>query len=366
MTTDNEQLNFIDPQEFSSDILHWFHHHQRDLPWRRTQDPYYIWISEVMLQQTQVDTVIPYYHRFITSFPKPVDLAYADEETVLKTWEGLGYYSRARNLQKGVREVVEQYGGKVPDNKKDILSIKGIGPYTAGAVLSIAYHQPEPAVDGNVMRVLSRVLLIDDDIAKARTRRTFENIIYQLIPEGDPSGFNQGLMEIGALVCKPRQPKCDICPISKHCLAYAEGAQAEYPVKKKKAPPRPLTFAVVILHDQDGRILIEKRPDQGLLANLWEFPMISLQPDQENPVKVIKEQFKECYGYTIKPKETKKVVNHIFSHIKWQLNVYEGDIIKSISNNGDKIRWVMPNELERFPFPVSHQKIIQWINDQPS
>ncbi|TCP24552.1 A/G-specific DNA-adenine glycosylase [Scopulibacillus darangshiensis] len=350
----------LDTRQLSSDIVQWFHDNKRDLPWRQSEDPYHIWISEVMLQQTQVDTVIPYYNTFVSRFPTLNDLAYADEETVLKTWEGLGYYSRARNLQKGVREVVETYGSKVPDNKKDILSIKGIGPYTAGAVLSIAYHQPEPAVDGNVMRVLSRVLLIDDDIAKARTRLLFENIIYDLIPETDPSGFNQGLMEIGALVCKPKQPKCDVCPIAAHCLANEEGAQLEYPVKKKKTPPKPLYFAVVVPQDQHQRVLIQKRPDKGLLANLWEFPMISVEPEQDNLDGIIECEMKNRYNIIVKPKDIETTVTHIFSHIKWHLNVYTADI-STVGEDGETYRWVKEAALDSFPFPVSHQKVMKYI-----
>ncbi|MFC7393956.1 A/G-specific adenine glycosylase [Scopulibacillus cellulosilyticus] len=358
MTIQQDLENFKINQ-FNKDLIQWFYQNKRDLPWRQTKNPYYIWISEVMLQQTQVDTVIPYYQRFITQYPTPEDLASAEEEAVLKTWEGLGYYSRARNLQKGVREVVEEYQGRVPNNKKDILSIKGIGPYTAGAVLSIAYDQAEPAVDGNVMRVLSRIFLIDDDITKQKTRRLFEEIIYNIISETDPSAFNQGLMEIGALICKPKQPKCDQCPIAKHCRAFDEGVQTEYPVKKKKTPPKPLFFAALVLRDKAGKFLIRKRPEQGLLANLWEFPMVPLESLQTDTNKAVQDYIKKNYDLSIQINNTEMSIQHTFTHLKWHLNLFTGMIDKTPVKEGGK--WVSLKELEKFPFPVSHQKIVDKI-----
>ena len=190
--------------KFCNALISWYNDEKRDLPWRQTSNPYYIWVSEVMLQQTRVDTVIPYYNRFITKYPTMNSLATADEDELLKMWEGLGYYSRARNLQAGVREVVEKYDSKVPENRKEISTLKGVGPYTAGAVLSIAFGIPEHAVDGNVMRVLSRLLLIEEDITIPRTKRIFEEVIMELIDHQDPSSFNQGLMELGATICTPR------------------------------------------------------------------------------------------------------------------------------------------------------------------
>ncbi len=219
--------------EFRKALITWYLEEKRDLPWRRTSNPYHIWVSEVMLQQTRVDTVIPYYERFIEKFPTLADLAYAKEEDVLKLWEGLGYYSRARNLQTGVKEVVEGYGSKIPDNRKEISKLKGVGPYTAGAVLSIAFGVPEHAVDGNVMRVLSRLLLIEEDIAIPRTKKIFEDVVMMLIDKEDPSSFNQGLMELGATICTPR-PRCLLCPVREFCTAFHEGKQEDLPVKSKQ------------------------------------------------------------------------------------------------------------------------------------
>lgn len=209
---------------FSTELLSWYERSKRDLPWRRHRDPYYIWVSEIMLQQTRVDTVIPYFQRFIERFPTIRDLAEAPEEEVLKCWEGLGYYSRARNLQAAAKQVMERHGGIVPDTKAEVSALKGVGPYTTGAILSIAFNRPEPAVDGNVMRVLSRYFLIEEDVAKAGTRTLMEELAAELIPEGRASDFNQALMELGALVCTPKSPQCLICPVMARCAGRLEGA----------------------------------------------------------------------------------------------------------------------------------------------
>jgi len=206
-------------QKVRNALVNWYLEEKRDLPWRKTNDPYKIWVSEVMLQQTKVETVIPYYERFIKKYPSLEALASAEEEELLKQWEGLGYYSRARNLQAGVREVVEAYNSQVPTSREEISKLKGVGPYTAGAVLSIAYGVPEHAVDGNVMRVLSRILLIEEDIAKPKTKKIFERAVMELIDKEDPSSFNQGLMELGAVICTPTKPKCLLCPVREYCTA---------------------------------------------------------------------------------------------------------------------------------------------------
>ncbi|HBI03581.1 MAG TPA: A/G-specific adenine glycosylase, partial [Paenibacillaceae bacterium] len=259
-------------KEFQRDLLTWFEQEKRSLPWRENKDPYRIWVSEIMLQQTRVDTVIPYYDRFMERFPTIKDLAEADLEDVYRVWEGLGYYSRAKNLHTAVREVKEQYGGVVPNTPEEIHKLKGIGPYTAGAILSIAYGLPEPAVDGNVMRVLSRVFLIQEDITKTKTRKVFEELVRKIISTGNPSNFNQALMELGALVCSPKSPQCLTCPVHTHCQAVKEGMQEALPVKKKSKKGKSVEMAVGLVRNQENQWLICKRPAEGLLANLWEFP----------------------------------------------------------------------------------------------
>ena len=266
MSNNNKKnIDKLDIKSFQDDLIGWFASEQRDLPWRKDQDPYKVWVSEIMLQQTRVDTVIPYFNTFLKYFPTIEALANADEEKVLKAWEGLGYYSRVRNLQSAVREVHEKYNGKVPDSPVEISSLKGVGPYTAGAILSIAYGKPEPAVDGNVMRVLSRILLIWDDIAKSSSRKVFEEAVRELISHENPSFFNQALMELGALICTPTSPSCLLCPVREHCQAFHEGVQKELPIKTKKKKQRSVQLAAGIFTNEKGMILIRKRPDTGLL-----------------------------------------------------------------------------------------------------
>ncbi|WP_438447754.1 A/G-specific adenine glycosylase [Gorillibacterium sp. sgz5001074] len=268
-------------KRFSEPLLEWYRSVRRDLPWRRSRDPYRIWVSEIMLQQTRVETVIPYFNRFMEWFPTVEALAYAPEERLLKAWEGLGYYSRARNLQAAAREVCEQYGGRVPDTKEGVSGLKGVGPYTAGAILSIAFNQPEPAVDGNVMRVLSRYLVLEEDIAKPSTRIGIEKLAQALIPEGTAGDFNQALMELGATICTPKAAHCLPCPVMEWCGARLEGRVDELPVKAKAKPPRTERRAVALVEgtgEHAGRVLVRQRPADGLLARLWELPHVQL-PD---------------------------------------------------------------------------------------
>jgi A/G-specific adenine glycosylase len=345
-------------EKFQDNLLTWYRENKRDLPWRKDQDPYKIWVSEIMLQQTRVDTVIPYFNSFIDKFPTIETLAYAEEESVLKAWEGLGYYSRARNLQAAVREVAESYGGKVPDSPKEISSLKGVGPYTAGAILSIAYGVPEPAVDGNVMRVLSRILYIWDDIAKPKTRKIFEGAVRALIAKDAASDFNQALMELGATICTPQSPACLLCPVQEHCRAFAEGVEKELPVKSKKKPPKPMAMAAAVLMNEEGKVLIHRRPSEGLLANLWEFPnheTLSQKKEQDEQLQTFLSE-----EYKVEAKIDEHIANfsHIFSHIKWNIAVYTGKLVKEI-NEQDDLRLVHPSELTTYPFPVSHQKIMK-------
>ncbi|GGD47232.1 A/G-specific adenine glycosylase [Paenibacillus nasutitermitis] len=262
---------------FSRELLGWYRENKRILPWRMNRDPYRIWVSEVMLQQTRVDTVIPYYERFMEKFPTAAALAEAPEEEVLKAWEGLGYYSRARNLQAGASEVLERHGGVVPDNKDAVSSLRGVGPYTAGAIMSIAFNRPEPAVDGNVMRVLSRFFCLEDDIAKPSTRVKIEKLAQSLIPEGAAGDFNQALMELGALVCTPKSPGCLTCPVMAHCEGRMAGKEHVLPIKTKAKPPRPETRLAALIvgsGEHAGKVLVRQRQSSGLLARMWELPHV--------------------------------------------------------------------------------------------
>lgn len=333
-------------------MINWFAAEKRDLPWRRTADPYQIWISEIMLQQTRVDTVIPYYKRFVEKFPILNDLAEADEQVLLKQWEGLGYYSRARNLQAGVKEVAENYGGIVPNNRKEISSLKGVGPYTAGAVLSIAYGIPEHAVDGNVMRVLSRILLIEEDIAKPKTRKIFEEAVTEIISHEDPSSFNQGLMELGALICTPTSPKCLLCPVREHCAAFHEGKQNKLPIKTKAKKTKLLQYAMVAIRNND-RLLMEQRPSTGLLANMWQFPMLETIADVL-PLE-IEEQLSESLQGVVDKVEKITSFKHVFSHLTWNVDgfIAESENIVVPAH----MKWVTAEELELLPIAGPVQKM---------
>lgn len=335
-------------KEFQKNLVEWFQKEKRDLPWRKTKDPYKIWVSEVMLQQTRVDTVIPYYENFLEKFPTVEDLAEAPEEFLLKQWEGLGYYSRVRNLQAGVREVVENYDAVVPKTREEISSLKGVGPYTAGAVLSIAYGVPEHAVDGNVMRVLSRVLLIEDDIALAKTKKVFEKAVMELIDVKQPSDFNQGLMELGALVCTPTSPKCLLCPVRDYCGAFAEGKTTELPIKTKKTKVKKLNYDVFVVENSEGKLLMEKRPESGLLASMWQFPMI-----EETKEYSAVADLAENYHLELEGQEELMTLKHVFSHIVWNLSSFH---LKGESNKG---QWFSLEEIAEIPLPVPMQKILQ-------
>lgn len=347
-------------QFFSQQLLEWYQQNKRDLPWRRNKDPYRIWVSEVMLQQTRVDTVIPYWHRFLDKFPTVQALAQAPEEDVLKAWEGLGYYSRARNLQSAVREVHERYDGIVPDNKEDISSLKGVGPYTAGAVLSIAYNKPEPAVDGNVMRVLSRYFGIEDDIAKQGTRVKMEKLAQDLIPEGTAGDFNQALMELGAIVCMPRSPQCLTCPVMEHCTARIDGKELELPIKSKAKPPRPERRLVALVEgsgEHAGKVLIRQRPQEGLLARMWELPHVLVPEKQTGDPAMLGRGLADEDELHIEPFERLMDADHIFSHIHWQLKVYrcrmaaEGEAAALPELLPFHYRWLAAEEMEQYAFP---------------
>ncbi|KEZ48009.1 DNA glycosylase [Metabacillus indicus LMG 22858] len=344
-------------EDFRRDLISWYLREKRDLPWRLDQDPYKVWVSEIMLQQTRVDTVIPYFLKFTEKFPTLEALAAADEEDVLKAWEGLGYYSRVRNLQSAVKEVVSTYGGIVPNTPEEISKLKGVGPYTKGAILSIAYGVPEPAVDGNVMRVMSRILSIWEDIAKPKTRTIFEKILYEVISKEQPSEFNQALMELGAIVCTPTSPSCLICPVREHCQAFEEGVQTELPVKSKKKKPRQVTMAAAVLKDAEGNFYIHKRPSSGLLANLWEFPNCETEVELLSQKEQLVRYLHEEYEADAELEPLSGTIQHIFSHLVWNISVYAGKLKPgSIPNNLLK---VTEEEMQKYAFPVSHQKIYQ-------
>lgn len=355
-------LETLDIKKFQKDLIGWFELEKRDLPWRKDRDPYKVWVSEIMLQQTRVDTVIPYFNRFIENFPSIQALSEADEESVLKAWEGLGYYSRVRNLHAAVKEVNEKYEGIVPNTPEEISTLRGVGPYTAGAILSIAYGVPEPAVDGNVMRVLSRLLSIWDDISKASSRKIFEQAIRKMISHKNPSYFNQALMELGALICTPTSPSCLLCPVREHCMAFHEGTTQDLPVKTKTKKQKDVFIAAAILKDTKGSYLIHKRDGNGLLANLWEFPNTEINLKQVNEKEQLREFCMKEHGIVVELSEMIGQIEHVFSHLKWYINVYEGRITGEVVEQIG-LRLVDLTEIDQFAFPVSHQKMIRMIGE---
>jgi len=320
---------------FGTKLLTWFREAARDLPWRRTRDPYHIWVSEIMLQQTRVDTVIPYFLRFIERFPTIRDLAEAPEAEVLKMWEGLGYYSRARNLQAAARQVMERHGGAVPADKAAVSALKGVGPYTAGAILSIAFNRPEPAVDGNVMRVLSRFFLLEGDIAKPAVREGLEELARDLIPEGEAANFNQALMELGALVCTPRSPGCLTCPVMERCAGRLAGRAHELPVKAKAKPPKPEHRLAALIWgrgEHAGKVLVRRRPKAGLLAGMWELPHVEApnasiwRSTDAGPDWLAGALAAE--GLRVRPVRPVADAEHVFSHLHWHVKVWEADLLE--------------------------------------
>jgi len=349
----DEYIKHLDIDGFSEDLITWYNVMKRDLPWRKNLDPYRILISEIMLQQTQVSTVIPYFERFLTLFPTPKALAKADETTLLKAWEGLGYYSRARNLQKSA-QMIEALG-HFPTTHEDILKLKGVGSYTAGAIASIAFSLATPAVDGNVFRVISRVCCIFEDIAKPKTRKRFESVVTEIIPKAYPGDFNQGLMELGATICKPKSPKCLECPIQRHCQAYKQGIDDLLPIKSKSGKQLKVKLITCIIENQHGELLIEKRPNQGLLANFYEFKTFEYEDGDEPEEILLKKLAKN--DYQVQNIESFGIFTHTFTHRIWEMDSYHVKVqINSVVNTQGI--WIKQDDLSNYPLAISHLKIL--------
>ena len=295
-------------------LLPWYEQHKRDLPWRKDREPYHVWLSEIMLQQTRVEAVKGYYSRFLQALPTIDALANAPEEQLNKLWEGLGYYSRVRNLQKAARQILERHGGVFPADHADILALAGIGDYTAGAIGSICFGLPTPAVDGNVLRVCSRLTADSNPIDKPQTKKTLTSHLAEAYPAGRCGDFTQALMELGATVCVPNgAPHCETCPLSAVCLAHRDGLETELPIKSAKKPRRVEEMTVFLLHCGDAHAL-HKRPETGLLAGLWEFPHISGK--QELPQVL---QQLETWGIVPDEVERSSEKTHIFTHVQWEM-----------------------------------------------
>ena len=336
---------------FEKRLLDWYMENRRSMPWRDHPDPYAVWVSEIMLQQTRVDTVIPYFERWMERFPDVFQLAAAEQQDVLNLWEGLGYYSRARNLHRAAQVLVEQYDGRLPDNVRDLKKLPGIGPYTAGAIASLAYNEDEALVDGNVRRVLSRVLDIGLPVDQPEGLRIVWEAAEQHLPRGRARDYNQALMELGALVCTPRNPDCETCPVQAVCIAAALGIQDERPVikPKRKAPHVTVTAAVI---RRNGRILITQRPQDGLLGGMWEFPGGKVEPG-EDLAACLQREICEELGVDISVGEPRGVYRHAYTHFKVTLHAFECRLApenQSLQMLGvAAIRWITFSELDDYP-----------------
>lgn len=336
-------------EEIVEPLLEWYPRMKRNLPWREIKDPYAIWVSEIMLQQTRVEAVKPYYERFLRTLPNVQALAEADEETLLKLWEGLGYYSRVRNMQKAAQQIMAEHGGEIPANHAALLKLKGIGSYTAGAIASIAFGLPYPAVDGNLLRVLSRWTADPSDISLAATKKAWEMRLTEIMP-GERSGeLNQALMEIGATVCLPNgQPKCEICPLRRDCMAYRKGQPTLYPVKAEKKP-RTQEFLNVFFCVEGERIAIAKRPSKGLLSGLWELPNL---PQEENLAAALQE-----WGILQAKLQPMRARKHIFTHVEWYM---EGFFVEVSERGAGALLWLTQEEIAAgYALPSAFRKIWQ-------
>lgn len=344
-------------------LLGWFEAEARDLPWRRTTDPYLIWLSEVILQQTRVDQGLPYYERFVEAFPTVFALASAPEDAVLKRWEGLGYYTRARNLHKAAKRVVDEYGGKLPGHPEVLQLLPGVGKYTAGAIASIAFGVRAPVVDGNVKRVLARLFDIDDPIDEVATDRALWALAESLVPAQRPGDFNQALMELGARICTPKSPLCEACPVAKYCQARRAGTQRARPVRvaRKAVPHKEIVVACI---ERDGHFLLGKRPPSGLLGGLWEFPGGKIEPGETHAEALVRE-CREELGIAVRVGGMVACVKHAYTHLHVTLNVYRCTLTrgKPKPKAHTELRWVAPDQFDEFAFPKANHKFMKLLTN---
>ena len=361
---------------FRQKLLSWYDENKRDLPWRRSKNPYHIWVSEIMLQQTRVDTVIPYYERFLDWFPTVESLADAPEERLLKAWEGLGYYSRVRNMQKAAQQIMNEFEGKFPSTYEGISSLKGIGPYTAGAISSIAFNLPQPAVDGNVMRVLARLFEVNHDIGNPSNRKIFQAMMEVLIDPDRPGDFNQALMDLGSDIEAPVNPRPEESPVKEFSAAYQHGTMDRYPIKAPKKKPIPIYLKALVVQNNQGQFLLEKNESEKLLAGFWHFPLIEVDDfsDQTQDLDLFsqvaepilqlgpspQESFEQDYDLEVDWQDLRfEEVKHIFSHRKWHIQIIAGRVAETQEYADREVLWLSPEEFSNYPLAKPQQKIWQ-------
>ncbi|EFN97074.1 A/G-specific adenine glycosylase [Streptococcus mitis] len=359
---------------FREKLLAWYDENKRDLPWRRSKNPYHIWVSEIMLQQTRVDTVIPYYERFLDWFPTVESLATAPEERLLKAWEGLGYYSRVRNMQAAAQQIMTDFGDQFPNTYEGISSLKGIGPYTAGAISSIAFNLPEPAVDGNVMRVLARLFEVNHDIGIPSNRKIFQAMMEILIDPERPGDFNQALMDLGSDIEAPVNPRPEESPVKDFSAAYQNGTMDRYPIKAPKKKPIPIYLTALVVKNTQGQFLLEKNESEKLLAGFWHFPLIEVDNFSQEEQFDLFHQVEENVNFGPSPEESFQqdydldvdwldvcfeTVKHIFSHRKWHVQIVAGQVNDFHDFSDREVRWLSPEEFKSYPLAKPQQKIWQ-------
>ena len=361
---------------FRQKLLAWYDENKRDLPWRRSKDPYHIWVSEIMLQQTRVDTVIPYYERFLDWFPTVESLSNAPEERLLKAWEGLGYYSRVRNMQTAARQIMSDFQGEFPSTYEGISSLKGIGPYTAGAISSIAFNLSQPAVDGNVMRVLARLFEVNHDIGNPSNRKIFQAMMEVLIDPDRPGDFNQALMDLGSDIEAPVNPRPEESPVKEFSAAYQHGTMDRYPIKAPKKKPIPIYLKALVVQNNQGQFLLEKNESEKLLAGFWHFPLIEVDEfsDQTQDLDLFsqvaepilelgpspQESFEQDYDLEVDWQDLRfEEVKHIFSHRKWHIQIIAGRVTETQEYADREVLWLSPEEFINYPLAKPQQKIWQ-------
>ena len=360
---------------FRKKLLAWYDENKRDLPWRRSKNPYHIWVSEIMLQQTRVDTVIPYYERFLEWFPTVESLANAPEERLLKAWEGLGYYSRVRNMQTAAQQIMNEFNGEFPSTYEGISSLKGIGPYTAGAISSIAFNLAQPAVDGNVMRVLARLFEVNHDIGNPSNRKIFQAMMELLIDPDRPGDFNQALMDLGSDIEAPVNPRPEDSPVKDFSAAYQNGTMDRYPIKAAKKKPVPVYLNALVVQNAKGQFLLEKNESEKLLAGFWHFPLIEVdefsKKEELNLFNQVaepsiqlgpspQESFEQDYDLEVAWQDSHfEEVKHIFSHRKWHVRILSGQVVDSKEYCDKEVVWLTPEEFDLYPLAKPQQKIWQ-------
>jgi A/G-specific adenine glycosylase len=359
MKVDNINLT-AQLQGAQQELLQWFTQNARDLPWRNERTPYRVWVSEIMLQQTQVEKVRDYYIRFIERFPELEDIATATLEDVLKIWEGLGYYGRARSLHKTARIVVEKYNGTLPADVKSLRALPGIGPYTAAAIACIAFNIPAPAVDGNVRRVLSRYFA-----ESSPSRAELERLVLALMPSEDPGSFTEALMELGAVICRPQNPKCLLCPWQTRCVAQNQGHPSRYPLPKprKKIPHYDVVAAVTIR--EDNRVLVARRPEDAMLGGLWEFPGGKCETGESLP-EALQRELKEEMGINIDVGEEIVVIKHAYTHFRITLHAFYSHLVSGSPSciQCAEFKWATIGEIRDLPMAVTDRQIADTIAAQ--